>query len=648
MSDQRNISTQNEQIVSTKSVLRQRLEFLEHQIYISWMRDQDKTAELQEIISILANIKSTSLESYFDNNSSDLAYFITKFSKEVTANILRQPIVFGDGGDEHALLVLVEFLKLAVSLCDNGQYAALFENIKEILDPQKSYFKGHAYMNQRYSNPKKQYSADKFNEMLPKKLNLKEYQIGQKVDVLIDNKRVYHHMNDKKVWVRGVIEEITDEHYAVYTIEHNTLLFDKTSLDIADEGSMTPDYNWRVNLNLWDVVDGHDRGKWYPATIVKVYKEEINGLMKVEYTLGFRLYVDKFPAYHEYSKYWNQKTSSISVDKQGRKYIGDFETMDENISYCSKRMQPFLSQLVEKADLDHESSHIDEKIEYEYEEINTSGQLMKRKTRIVGKGIGFSFYYALLLKSFGDQGGFDLMIEKLKSSINSDAIHCCFFIFSQSFNYFHRSFLAEIGNELYNISRAYFQELSNGEVKNVKKDTVDLISKLLRQFVVSDKKNAHFLDELEEFSISCSVKFLKSSSLEKRIQAIKTMVDLIKGSKGNEKKTIRVLDLIEENKVFEEIFGPNSHIQLINKSQELLEIMIKEDKLSDKEFELIWSGTNKGDLEGKLTILKLFKDLSKVMKNKHLEMLLKNIYSTKQSDLLNDEIEVSTYYNILF
>ena len=69
--------------------------------------------------------------------------------------------------------------------------------------------------------------------------------------------------------------------------------------------------------------------------------------------------------------------------------------------------------------------------------------------------------------------------------------------------------------------------------------------------------------------------------------------------------------------------------------------MIKSDRLSENEFELIWNATNKGDLEGKLTILKLLKELSKAMKNKHLDMLLQKIYSTKSNELINEEIDVS-------
>ena len=83
---------------------------------------------------------------------------------------------------------------------------------------------------------------------------------------------------------------------------------------------------------------------------------------------------------------------------------------------------------------------------------------------------------------------------------------------------------------------------------------------------------------------------------------------------------------------------------MINKSKDLLEIMMQEDKLSDGEMELIWSATNRGDLEGKLTILKTFKEISKSLKPKHIKLLLDNIYSATGQELINEEIDVIIYF----
>lgn len=68
--------------------------------------------------------------------------------------------------------------------------------------------------------------------------------------------------------------------------------------------------------------------------------------------------------------------------------------------------------------------------------------------------------------------------------------------------------------------------------------------------------------------------------------------------------------------------------------------MLQEDKLSEGEIEMIWAATNKGDLEGKLTIIKTLKEVSKSLKEKHVNSFLKNIYAIQTKDLYIDEIDV--------
>ena len=683
-------SNMNDQ--NNKTNLRIKLEHLENQIHISWIRDLDKTKELKEINLILESLyKTNNFEEFFNNVTPDIVYFFQKFSKEVVNNILRQPIIYGEKGDDIAIQVLTSFMKLFSSLVNKSYCAAsIYETMKDILDHNKSFYKGTISTSQKSSNEKKQLSFEKFNEMFLKKKKKSEvnnngkedqeqFKVNDIIDILINNTNVYYQFNDKKVWVRGIVKEVNELSYKIFTVEHGLLEVEKDSFSITTKGKMTKDYDWRISRNLYDNVDGFDRGKWYPSTIVKVEREDVQGLCKVNYTLGFRLYIDKFPKYQEYEKYFSNRYNNISIDKKGMKYIGDMENMDENISYSSIKMQPFNTMLGSNKDDINNTDNIlndlliDDQVEYIIKEYNVANDnIVIKKSAIVGKGKSFNFYYALLLKNFYDVKGFDLLINKLKeifikndnnnnnNNNYNEVLVIVYSIFSEAFNYFHIEYKKEIATILYNVAKEYFNMIVNDDVKNIKKDVIDLIIKVLKQyFNVIDKYeeinninnnnnnnkasnyNTNFLNELEDFSITLSIKLLKTNSLDKRIQAIKTIVELVKNSSDSKPKNEKILKLIDENNVFNEIFGHNSHIQLINKSQELLEIMIKSDRLSENEFELIWNATNKGDLEGKLTILKLLKELSKAMKNKHLDMLLQKIYSTKSNELINEEIDVS-------
>jgi len=241
-------------------------------------------------------------------------------------------------------------------------------------------------------------------------------------------------------------------------------------------------------------------------------------------------------------------------------------------------------------------------------------------------------------------GGFDKMLEILSSTNRPtpELVHFIFFVFSNCGITLHKEYVKLLGPQLKAKIFKYLNEMNQNELRNIKKDTLDIITKVLRFYLGltlgSDERNRI----IEEFSITFSLKMIKTTFLEKRIQAVKNLVDVINSSKLDKEKSSFLLKLIEENKIFFEIFGTNSHFQLINMSKDLLEIMIKEDKLSEEEIEMIWSKTRNGDLEGKLTILKILKEVSKSLSERHVTALLNNIYSSKSEnqDFIDEEIDL--------
>jgi len=67
---------------------------------------------------------------------------------------------------------------------------------------------------------------------------------------MIDNKRSQN-QSDKKIWTRGIIASKTDTHYIVMVAEEiRGISVKKGSFEIAQVGTMTKDYDWRINLNI--------------------------------------------------------------------------------------------------------------------------------------------------------------------------------------------------------------------------------------------------------------------------------------------------------------------------------------------------------------------------------------------------------------
>ena len=84
---------------------------------------------------------------------------------------------------------------------------------------------------------------------------------------------------------------------------------------------------------------------------------------------------------------------------------------------------------------------------------------------------------------------------------------------------------------------------------------------------------------------------------------------LIKKHKYNNDFKQQLIDLIKQNNIIYEIFGPNSHIQLVRNSKDIIEILLLNDQLSDEELSLIWNGTKTGDLDQKKVIIKILNEI---------------------------------------
>jgi len=148
-----------------KTEIRIKLEKLEDEIHISWLKDLDRVAEFLELDFILEDIlKKDSIEEYFENNQSDTDYFINKFTSNVTNNILRQHYVYGPCGDDVAYHILIQYLKIFNKFLHLSRYTPLFNTVKEIFECNKYYYRGMNYYNNGKSmNEKKQYSAEQYN-----------------------------------------------------------------------------------------------------------------------------------------------------------------------------------------------------------------------------------------------------------------------------------------------------------------------------------------------------------------------------------------------------------------------------------------------------------------------------------------------------
>jgi hypothetical protein len=295
--------------VKSKSVLRKRLEEIHSEIQMSWLRDQDKVKEMIELCGILEQIHNKSAIEDFFENQEDFNFFCGKFSKDTIENILKQHYVYGTNGDEVAMNLLFLYMRIFYKFMEKPQYQTLWESVKEILEWNKPYYRGISGGINKVINQKKLLSAERYNEtMLVRKADAKfEISGGLEIDVLIDTRKGVNTIYDRREWVRGIVNKVESDHFLVNVAdEERPLIFRQNSFDYAPKGTMTKDWEWRQNISQYEMVDCLDRGRWFPSTVLHRREEEINGLKKVDYRIGFRLYTHLATNWEEYRKFWNR------------------------------------------------------------------------------------------------------------------------------------------------------------------------------------------------------------------------------------------------------------------------------------------------------------------------------------------------------
>ena len=280
-----------------------------------------------------------------------------------------------------------------------------------------------------------------------------------------------------------------------------------------------------------------------------------------------------------------------------------------------------------------------------------------KKNIIIGKIGNFSGFFAYFLKQIEHENGFEKMMEILQEKPDSEEIYTIFFILYHCFNYIHIDFFKEKAPILKTTVLEFINNLDDKEMKKIPNDfrniVTDLLEKINKAKLIdnSDKATEENKNENEnedffyEITLSLSLREIKTNTFNLRLNGIKDLDEFIEKNKKNKKMREKVIELIKKNNIIQEIFGANYHSQIINKSKEIVKLLLLENQLNKEDIELIWNCTNRGDLEAKVTILKLLSDLADNLKEDYVEMLLNNIKETTDGKKINNE-ELNLVYKL--
>ena len=685
-----------------KTSLRNDLENIESAIKQSWCQDIDATQQMKELIDIQQQILDNETFEGFFESKNDFQYFINQFTEEILLNILRERPVPGEDGDDIALHLLVNYIMFYMKFHNESSLLPLWNKVRNIFKPSEHFFmqgNGHQ-IGQLINNPKRNINANQFNKEVYR-IDEEFFQVDNRCDFYYYDMHKHNEIS-KHCFLRGRISnKDKDYYYIVSDINESEIRIDRESIDVLPEATLTKDWEWRLSLKEYDIVDCFINGKYKPAMILNVEDVEATSTstditLYKRYTVGFRIIIDKCEDYKSYSKYYDDG-STERYDGQLRKYIGDNCELDEVIEFYDLRLQKPNTKIKEAKRMqllsyssssnpsrqmnphypyykpnrmfgnnslfsdnnnttDEEEDNILQKITDLYVQYDNQND---SKNYIVAKRKDFSYYYASLLQLFANNNGYESIIQMLSDEttpITSEHIYTVFHILQSSLPYLHTEYLIDNYNTLTQSVLRYIDKLSSNEMRNLKKELCDLIIQVISRIecrigktklnelnTLNNKTNTSF-SLIDEFTLKIGLKMINSSIFDKRLQGVKLLNDYLQSSKDNDEIVNTVLTLMKHNNIIKEIFGVNSHSQIIAKSHDIIAIMLEKRVLTDDDLDLILSGTEKGDLDGKLTIMNMLKDLSHYFVSEQRQRILEFIY--KHIDITNikeKEIEVIYY-----
>jgi len=642
-----------------------KLESLGRQIKNSFSTDSDMGEYIKESTEIIKEILSKdSMEEYFNNDQKIFNYFLESFLKDMIFLLTHMTKIDGEKGDELALDFFLHILKLFLKFHKKDNYSPLFERLREIFSNNNFFF------NHR-NDDGKGYDLYTFNSEYCSEFQkeIKKFEIGQEIDFPYEEQKGRYEFL-KNVWLRGKIEDIRENHYVINFCENEKKYIDINNINIFEKGKKTIDWDWRLSLKKYDVIDCFDRNKWYPATILSVKEKEINGYKRLKYKVSFRLYTEHFlnpneetDTYENHIDIWKTYNRiDVNIDEDGEKYIGDGSNCDEDIIFYSKRIQKFgtYSSIQQKyidfnysfnTSEDNELKRASDALASDTEvdmEDNFFYEKDGKKNYILGKYENqFYYIYAKFLKLIEKNNGYDELLEILKNNPNTEEIYNTFYILLRSFPFLHSGYFLENGNCIKSSCINYINSLDEKNIRKIPKELNNLVSKLIYQineYSYKEEKESEGIDIYDEITLAFAMKSIKTNIFDYRLKGIKDLNGIIEKNKNDKDTITKIILIIKENKILNEIFGANYHSQLIKISNEIIKLLLKENALDENDMTLIWSCTKRGDLEAKLTIMKLLSSLTKNLNENHIEMLLNSVITNVDKKINSEEIDL--VYNL--
>lgn len=347
----------------------------------------------------------------------------------------------------------------------------------------------------------------------------KDLQEGEMVDALL-------HYCDRggtsrgSGWSQAKICKIEDDslhlEYPTETRDADRTL-DRWSVEIAPFESKTQEsWEWKKLIKVDDQLDALDDSfKWLKATIIKIEEVEDQGRTLPMATVGMRIYVASGPRH----------------DERGS-YDGWGDRFDEKVPVYSPRLCPYLSRSTKTSTEDDE---LDESLDdvMKPEEGHSRVWAVPRPRRCT------SSEYVRHVSAFCHRGGLDSIlsiIETSEATEKAEGFNLCVLaillsLVSLPAAVYHKAVIAEYAPKLIAASTRRLLSAPGRALRDVRREHIEAIVKAVESLSRRVVEKAEREKQMEILKLEVALLCLNSSYMERRIQGIRDLNQIIKNNR---------------------------------------------------------------------------------------------------------------------
>jgi hypothetical protein len=243
--------------------------------------------------------------------------------------------------------------------------------------------------------------------------------------------------------------------------------------------------------------------------------------------------------------------------------------------------------------------------------------------------------YVRHINFFGESGGLDTVLSILESSETSEQPHgfnlCVMAILVKLVSIpawvYHKSVISEYAPKWIEASKKRLLTAPDRALRDVRREHIEAYIKAVDTLRKRIATRAEREQQNEILKLEVSLLCLNSSYMETRIQGIRDLNQIIRSNKGTSGKfsCSFLVEWMQTHGVFDVLFDQKkTHLQLVQRSDEVLKLLLSEDMLGLELLQQFWSLT-KTDL--RLEVYKIISDCSFYFKANHVAFLLDKIKS---------------------